>query len=189
MRQEALDGATDWTNTIVDGGKKLKTVHSRYDLLITGTDNMTKVLGEAKDKYDKKVVAAGAKLVDGARQSKNQFVSTSSIMYGTAVDMSEKTKLFLDTAHAKWEEEALKRGNKGGGSGVLDTWSIGKEIRDMQDAAAKQRQAAVDMQLATQRIRENNDSERTSEQQFRQEMREQQEAAINKMLESITGKY
>jgi hypothetical protein len=171
MRQEAVDAATNWTNEVVAGGKKLKTVHSDYGLLITEIDNMPKTLALAAEKYDKKVVAAGAKLVAGASQSKNQFVDTSGIMYTTAVDMSEKTKQFLDTAHAKWEEEALLRGNKGGGAGFVDTWSLTKDIKDLADAATKQKAAANEWEQMTKRQARQQEEDRVAERARQEEIR------------------
>lgn len=171
MRQDAVDAATNWTNEVVTGGKKLKTVHSDYGLLTTGADNMTKVLGEASERYNKRVGEAGAELVRGARQGKNEFVDTTGIIYGTAVEMSEKTKTFLDTAHAKWEEEALKRGNKGGGAGFVDTWSLTKDIRDLADAATKQKAAANEFERMTRRVSRQSEEDRVAERARQEEIR------------------
>jgi len=166
-----------------------------YDLLLTGTDASAMALqkqAEATDKaaalWKTKVSEAGATMVEGATQSKNQFVDTTGIMETTATEMSDRTRAFLDQSFALEAERAVER-SQGGMSFDAFLNLFAQDAKAMGDAAIKSKEAAISLQLASVTMAQNSDLALAAEKLAQEEIRDASNVANDKMLSYLSSMY
>jgi hypothetical protein len=136
-----------------------------YGTLTTGTDAMANTMELAGKKYDEKVVEAGAELVAGAVQSKNQFVSTMSIMAASGVEISDHVT------------QVIAKGDMDRAMGSLSGTMIGlsdyiatiyeQDSKALAEAAIEQKKAAVAFQVMSASVMTGHEADRVRREQER----------------------